>query len=120
MLGRGEGKREKDLVALGALRQAAMDRVLITYSDLTAIVGGMDSGHGPRLSRIGRACADLGLPLLSILAVSSRTLRPSTRAGFYKERNVVTDDQIDAETQRCWKHDWSDAEVENIGGILCR
>jgi hypothetical protein len=107
-------------MALGALRQAAIDRVLITYPDLTAIVGGIDRGHGPRLTRIGSACADLGLPLLPILAVSSRTLRPSIRAAFYRERNVVTDDQIDTETQRCWKHDWSDSEVEDIGGILCR
>ena len=91
------------------LAMAATEGRLVTYGEMAKQFGGIAQGWGPKLTQMGRRLHAHDLPVLPVIVVSKGTDVPSPDADFYREIGLLTEDDMRAEQQRCFNHDWTTA-----------
>jgi putative restriction endonuclease len=90
-------REERALQIWQVLIGSAHNRQTLTYRRLGQTVGLPARGLGPCLELVSRHCRDLGLPQLTVLAVSTGTGKPA--AGLVLE-------DVDAERERVFEMEW--------------
>ena len=79
-----------------------------TYTQLTEKFGRGPRLWGDPLGGITLKCHELAVPLLPVLIVNKQTGNPSADALLYKDLGLMTDEELEAEQERCFDFDWSD------------
>ncbi len=101
---------EKQKIMADALVKRANNKQTITFAELEKISGIDRRGIGGQVGKISKRCQELGLPLISVLVVSSEDRK--TPIGFTKEfypNNVDQNDIVcEEEKQKVFaQKDWS-------------